>query len=103
MTDNVALGGRYGVLRVQPQETPPRYYHRNGETEPPTVNGWYWFDGTIRDEDIYRGVVETCRFEVRGDVWFRYGIVGREWDFPEEQMQGQWWGPVVPPWSEGNG
>ena len=36
-------------LREQ-QTRPPRYTHRNGETAPPDIAGWYWTTTPVRRE-----------------------------------------------------
>lgn len=108
MRDNVALGGRYGVLRVQPQEPTPRYYHRNGETDEPQITGWYWFDGAGawrgKSAPTLRRPVFVERDEEEGGAVIWYGADDEADDAcADGWLRGQWWGPVVPPWSEGNG
>lgn len=72
----------------------PRYSHRNGETEPPTKAGWYWFKGSV-------SVGNHLGFSVHFDV-VRLDdsqLVA----FPNDYMAtlrnvtGRWWGPIVPP------
>lgn len=71
------------------------YTHRNGETEPPTVEGKYWFRGSIGDVDLDAGIT-TVALDKTGRLM--------AWDFHFDMQQymtefaGQWWGPLVAPW-----
>lgn len=67
-----------------------RYTHRNGEADPPTIEGWYWVDSPSPSP-------------------FQQGMIlvmdGYAYDFQEEQFPFdrlvaglRWWGPVTPPW-----
>jgi hypothetical protein len=71
------------------------YSHRNGETEPPTVEGRYWFDGKV-DGELYRGLtVAGSQYEdvrIWPDTYMGWNALS---DFA---FEGQWWGPVTPPW-----
>lgn len=54
-----------------------QYTHRNGETTPPTENGWYGFDGEHRNaifvgKLVKRGVHEKSFVLVGGDKYDRY-------------------------------
>jgi hypothetical protein len=81
------------------------YTHRNGETEPPTVPGEYWFDGAILADGGYyktgtkwRDQVYVSNSEHGLQVEFQYY---EDWDqFSPWQVVGRWWGPIVPPWEE---
>lgn len=72
------------------------YSHRNGEAEAPTIRGQYWFKGTIED----RTKAMICHVtEWPDDGW----QVWDNTDYIESYVSigganGQWWGPVVPPW-----
>lgn len=66
-----------------------QYSHRNGETEPPTKEGWYWFKGRTYDNGNASG------------TWFvstvtRPVVASEEGELTD--WEGQWWGPVSPPW-----
>lgn len=65
------------------------YSHRNGEIEPPTVNGWYWFDGNHYDVRCQNLVA------VRSFGLFPTWLEG--WSEPET-FEGKWYGPLVAPW-----
>lgn len=70
----------------------PRYAHRNGETEPPEVAGWYWFSGLFRNECV-------CLDDNCVEFW----LAGYEYSFDalsEGWTDGRWWGPIEPPFEE---
>lgn len=83
----------------------PIYSHRNGETEAPTADGAYWFRGkrfhrwnTPADSGDWHddtGSLLNCR---DGDVepYGGYWTCGRC-----TATDGQWWGPVLAPWEQG--
>lgn len=79
------------------------YAHRNGESGPPTVAGWYWFSGMVLQDG----------YVVYGDVWEQIlycinpaynidppviAVAGEHLKL--DGFQGRWWGPIVPPWEE---
>jgi hypothetical protein len=71
------------------------YTHRNGETEPPTEPGRYWFNGVVWSSDrlgTYNilGIVECLATMTYNDV------TGEA--LPSRDHAGQWWGPMTPPW-----
>ncbi len=75
-----------------------RYDHRNGETEPPTEPGWYWFDGTL-DDRLQAGLVKVNA----PDSAFPTLSVSPQWTEGWMEMNllsGQWWGPLLPPWEK---
>ena len=76
----------------------PRYSHRNGETEPPTVDGWYWWSGTVIGAYAEKGLVNITvpRNDANIQIWPSWcdGWLGAK------DMQGQWYGPIVPPWED---
>lgn len=81
-----------------------KYNHRNGETEPPTENGWYGFDGEHRNaifagKPVESGVHERALVLVDGDQYYRYVWNGDD-DQTIADYIGRWWGPIVPPWRE---
>lgn len=67
-----------------------QYSHRNGETEPPTIDeGYFWFhtdDSVIQPHGMIHIFDGAC-FED-----------GKMWDIAE--LTGRWWGPVTPPWEK---
>ena len=80
------------------------YSHRNGETEPPTEEGWYWFDG----DKCWRGESQRSlkrpvfveREEEGGSIYW-FGADGDADDAcADGWLEGQWWGPIVPPWEQ---
>lgn len=74
------------------------YAHRNGETEPPTIEGSFWFKGKLHHHDYSHDVagLETISRHWRTTKLF---VDGEECAHYLEEAEGQWWGPVVPPWS----
>lgn len=83
------------------------FAQRNGEEEQPTEPGWYWFKGVHRlfDEDGERtdltGPTEgMVYFHVEQAPLYLMDTVSTKrlfsWNY-----QGQWWGPVTPPWEQG--
>lgn len=71
------------------------YAHRNGETENPTTPGFYWFDG--------------LRVNISGNkLWVRdlleiddNGYIDPQGSgLPVAAWDGEWWGPIVPPWEQ---
>jgi hypothetical protein len=71
------------------------FSHRNGETAPPTRPGWYWFDGKTPERMcILRVWVEDG--EPMVNVTFLKEGYSRH--VPAVLHEGQWWGPVTPPW-----
>lgn len=78
------------------------FLHRNGETEPPTEAGLYWFKGKIRHPAYAHDVAALEQVEPH---WSLEGY--ENWIIPDEECihfltdaTGQWWGPVLPPWNE---
>lgn len=78
------------------------YSHRNGETEPPTVEGWYWFwgkhigwvkrgDFPNRKDILHVDSVGNTRYWKRGTAYPR--------GMPVTDVVGKWWGPLPEPWS----
>jgi hypothetical protein len=69
-----------------------QYSHRNGETEPPTEDGWYWVSSpppVFREGTVL--VVDGCVYDFQED------------QFTLDELAGvQWWGPVTPPWEADN-
>jgi hypothetical protein len=76
------------------------YSHRNGETEPPTVPGWYWVQrvkpfiwGRVLKMDLYHDE-DTEYLYVEDDE-------GREFRLPDAfGNDSRWWGPLMPPWDD---
>jgi hypothetical protein len=90
-------------LPAQSVEMPARaqrYSHRNGETEPPTEVGYFWFEGkflasphrvswlpaNMRVLVLERNNDTICVFEAYDGFT---GVV--------DNFHGRWWGPLVPP------
>lgn len=79
------------------------YTHRNGESEEPTVGGWYWFDGvevwsgdSVAKRPIF---VEREDGELGSIYW--YGANDDADDAcADGWLRGQWWGPLEAPWQE---
>lgn len=81
------------------------YSHRNGEMEPPTEAGWYWFSGYIHGYQAgnnRRGLVRVTRGKMMGDG-FDILMVWPTWDEGGDAISeclARWWGPLTPPWEE---
>lgn len=79
------------------------YSHRNGETELPTVPGWYWFDGvgTWRQtppETISKRPVLVEQDE-EGSLIAWYGAYDdANYACVLNWLRGQWYGPISLPW-----
>lgn len=72
-----------------------QYSHRNGESEPPTMAGHYWFKG------------RRSRWKIQHLLWVvmvdkhSYGVVvSSDMCIPVSEYEGQWWGPIQPPWEQ---
>jgi hypothetical protein len=84
--------------------TTQRYSHRNGETEPPTEEGFYWI---CFDDSRYPSAWEIVRVFLDGDApkdvtRFIVFLMGNE-DYAstvEYDNAYRWWGPVSPPWGD---
>lgn len=74
------------------------YLHRNGETEPPTEAGWYWFVGRKRHHPRRVRWAGTIR------LWWNAGELRTKvpvWSpCLVDDLVGQWWGPITPPWEQ---
>jgi hypothetical protein len=82
-----------------------RYTHRNGETEPPTERGWFWYAGAINFPEMqaltWRGLVYFVYSEgssvLRPHVSHSALAIVRE-----VETGGRWWGPLTLPWEIDN-
>lgn len=78
------------------------YSHRNGETEPPTIyEEFYWHERVIGskydDEDAILFVMPP-EDDIGAYIYSNsHEINGR---IPISEIEGRWWGPVIPPWSD---
>lgn len=81
------------------------YLHRNGETEPPTVEGWYWVQ-TNAPYSVWQGVL--MRYVSLYDdildkpvthIAYRIDSIGAE-TLEAIGHSLRWWGPVIPPWDD---
>lgn len=73
------------------------YTHRNGETTAPTAKGLYWFRGVIENylnNGIMQRPIEVINTSGEVLAWNDSMRSFRE----VEEFDGQWWGPIVPPW-----
>jgi hypothetical protein len=73
-----------------------QFSHRNGETEPPTEAGFFWFIGRkrkhpqrVRRGGVYRVWWNSGELYTRINSWSSCQV---------DELAGQWWGPVIPPW-----
>lgn len=75
-----------------------QYTHRNGETEPPTIKGvWFWF---MSDGDADISAMGMLFIYPQGD-----DVAGTFDDVDGDttcisELEGRWWGPVTPPWEQ---
>lgn len=72
-----------------------QYSHRNGETEPPTIEGWYFLKqhGNAKwaaNPAHPLVLVMTMNHELEVWTW------GKE--TPVKDIKARWWGPVTLPW-----
>lgn len=81
----------------------PKYDHRNGETEVPTVEGRYWFKGRCYARDIADLTPvtiidnpEILPHSVEIMAWLPGWDGGKFEDI--KWFAGRWWGPVQDPW-----
>lgn len=75
------------------------YTHRNGESEPPTINGRYWFRGRMKYQRKSRNLLQIANvIGVLSD-----GTVATLFEFDNNtnagDARGQWWGPIPEPQS----
>lgn len=73
------------------------YAHRNGESEPPTIEGAFWFVGKLHHSDYFhdmKGLVEITDHYLSHELL--YG--GEECCHRMGDFEGRWYGPVMPPW-----
>jgi len=74
------------------------YSHRNGETEPPTVAGWYWFESNVTP--LRTGVLRVYIEDNEPMVNVTFIKDGYSKHMSAASEDGQWWGPLVPPWGD---
>lgn len=72
------------------------YSHRNGETEPPTEAGFFWFIGRkhkhsqrVSRAGVYRAWWNAGELRISIAPWSPCSV---------DELVGRWWGPVTPPW-----
>lgn len=73
------------------------YTHRNGDIEPPTIEGLYWFDGTAESDEKIKRPIQVLTASGETLAWNDAVLSFRE----IEEFTGLWWGPVMPPWEPG--
>lgn len=72
------------------------YTHRNGETEPPTIlEKFYWFRASMGS---YYEATFGCYYIMPADG--NKGPYLHDDDTEISKLEGQWWGPVTPPWEQ---
>lgn len=80
------------------------YSHRNGETEPPEVEGVYfvYLPNGVNTAISNMLFVEYDKDEDGFGYGWRFWQFGREFaiDLDEANELMQWWGPVTLPWEE---
>lgn len=74
------------------------YSHRNGETEPPEVTGWYWVKQKSRPYNLR---IRSLLYVVKGrKTKIAMAVIDDVPAIPVTEIKAQWWGPVTPPWDE---
>lgn len=74
------------------------YTHRNGESEPPTEEGFYW-TAWVPNPARKAAVVEVVRDGDEWQVWHIGNEVETYWTEPAQAPTDfRWWGPILPPW-----
>lgn len=70
------------------------YEQRNGEADPPTDDGWFWFGGEFLNTwgkvDFRTDGVEVVH-RTEDAIW----ISGENRGYNPEQCRGKWWGPIL--------
>lgn len=80
------------VLRVFPPPPTPRYWHRDGSTDKPTVAGHYGYRQLSGGEGwIIEVVEERGKFE---------RVIDADYGRTEPLDEGYYWGPIVGPWQD---
>jgi hypothetical protein len=76
------------------------FSHRNGETEPPTEEGEYWFRGRVLNRPVAQRVhVSAWRFgNGREELRISNPFLDDGNEMEMYKCDGRWWGPVHPPW-----
>ena len=75
-----------------------RYTHRNGETEPPTIEGWY----AIQHPQAWNWQGSTFVFVERNMDGIDVYCTGQDDPIGYDQMDSRirWYGPIVAPWEQ---
>ena len=75
-----------------------RYSHRNGETEPPTIEGWY----AMQHPQAWNWQGSTFVFVERNMDGIDVYCTGQDDPIGYDQMDSRirWYGPVVAPWEQ---
>lgn len=67
----------------------------SSRSELPAQNGYYWFRGQVKRPDQKRGSYRlTIAYVFKTSV----DIDGKR--YASECFDGEWWGPVEPPWAD---
>ena len=69
------------------------YPHRNGETEPPTETGYYWFRYNVKTEQLCH--ICQVRRRVLGGLYAVWP--GVEFQEDADELSGRWYGPILEP------
>lgn len=74
------------------------YAHRNGETEAPAVPGLYWFRGQCHGTAIAQ-IIPAIK-DTTGEILIWRPFLDDGWYESKQHFDGQWWGPIAPPWGQ---
>jgi hypothetical protein len=77
---------------------PSQYSHRNGETEPPAIHGWYWLK-KFHILPITNAIVFVAHKKYKKELLIMNGASDKP-EIPVRDVIGRWWGPIMPPWKQ---
>lgn len=86
----------YTALRTPMQPARGRYSHRNGETELPTMNDYFWFNGVDFEGLETKG--KALIVEDSSGRFVLFDFKNRLSMYRLTELTGQWYGPEVAPW-----
>ena len=105
--DGSLSGHEFVIWQLVTYEKPKKqpihrhYKHRDGETESPTEPGEYWFRGEFGNKHTEGRVLVQLRYSVNGVTEYRVSEHSLHYGIEMYKCNGQWWGPILPPWDDG--
>lgn len=88
---------KLGVTRVQPPQVVPRYSHRDGEREKPTIAST--FGVYIIEEPPFDSFGTIIDVVVRPNGKAEW-LINKHDDYSDDLPDGYYWGPITGPWDE---